>query len=120
MKFTPWIVGGFVFAIALWGVGASAADAFPDQASDTVRVQRLRCEYRKQPLGIDHSAPRLSWTLESSVRGQKQTAYRVLVARNLEALQAGRGDLWDSGKVESNQTVNVLYAGGDLVSGQRC
>jgi alpha-L-rhamnosidase len=91
-----------------------------DRVSKPIWVDRLRCEYRDQPLGIDHPAPRLSWTLESSVRGQKQTAYRVLVAPSIQALQAGRGDLWDSGKVGSNQSVNVMYAGDVLVSGQCC
>ncbi|UCG48830.1 MAG: family 78 glycoside hydrolase catalytic domain [Phycisphaerales bacterium] len=71
-------------------------------------------------MGIDHPAPRLSWILESSVRGQKQTAYRVLVARSIKALQEGRGDLWDSGKVESSQSLNIVYAGDLLVSSQRC
>jgi alpha-L-rhamnosidase len=80
----------------------------------------MRCEYQDMPLGIDHSAPRLSWTLESEVRGQKQTAYRVLVARSIEALQSDRGDLWDSGRVESSQSVNIPYAGEALVSGLRC
>ncbi|MHC4282702.1 MAG: glycoside hydrolase family 78 protein, partial [Planctomycetota bacterium] len=97
-----------------------APDVPSGHISKSIRVRRLRCEYRDQPLGIDHPAPRLGWTLESSVRGQKQTAYRVLVARSIKALQAGRGDLWDSGKVESNQSVNVIYAGDVLVSGQRC
>ena len=88
--------------------------------SKTIRVQQLRCEYQDQPLGLDHPAPRLTWMLESSARGQKQTAYRVLVARNMGALQADRGDLWDSGKVESSQSVNVIYAGDAMASGQRC
>jgi alpha-L-rhamnosidase len=92
----------------------------PGVTSKSMRVQRLRCEYRDKPLGIDHPAPRLSWTLESSVRGQKQTAYRVLVAHSMEALQTDRGDLWDSGKVESSQSINIIYAGDALISGQRC
>ena len=91
-----------------------------DRVSKTIRVDRLRCEYRDRPLGIDHPAPRLSWTLESSVRGQKQTAYRVLAASSIKALQYGRGDLWDSGKVESNQSVNIIYAGDTLIPRQRC
>ncbi len=86
----------------------------------SIRVWRLRCEYQDQPLGIDHPAPRLSWILESSVRGQKQTAYSIVVSRSIKTLKANRGDLWDSGKVESNQSVNVIYAGDVLVSGQRC
>ncbi|MHC4295774.1 MAG: family 78 glycoside hydrolase catalytic domain [Planctomycetota bacterium] len=91
-----------------------------DDTLESICPDRLRCEYQDQPLGIDHPAPRLSWTLESAVRGQKQTAYRVLVAGSLKALRAGRGDLWDSGKVESSQSVNIVYAGESLVSGQRC
>jgi len=97
-----------------WGSDSS------DRASKPIRIDRLLCEYRDQPLGIDHPAPRLSWTLESSIRGQKQTAYRVLVARSIKGLQADRGDLWDSGKVESSQSVNVIYMGAALASGQRC
>ncbi len=91
-----------------------------DRVLESIRIQRLRCEYQDRPLGIDHPAPRLSWTLESPVRGQKQTAYRVLVARSIKALHAGRGDLWDSSKVASSQSVNIIYAGDVLVSGQRC
>jgi len=121
MKYSSWIAGGFLFTIVSAVVGASAIGALADQAAkSSVKVQQLRCEYQRQPLGVDHPAPRLSWTLESSVRGQKQTAYRVLVARSLASLQADRGDLWDSGKVNSNQTVNVPYTGKALVSSQRC
>ncbi|MCX6964504.1 MAG: hypothetical protein NTW41_04040, partial [Verrucomicrobia bacterium] len=48
-------------------------------------VTNLRCEYRENPLGIDVENPRLSWIIEErsqrpEVRGQKQTAYQVLVA----------------------------------------
>ncbi|MCZ6771229.1 MAG: family 78 glycoside hydrolase catalytic domain, partial [Proteobacteria bacterium] len=102
------------------GSAAIAVDVPSDRVSMPIGVQRLRCEYRDRPLGIDHSAPRLGWILESSLRGQEQSAYRVLVARSVEGLQAGRGDLWDSGKVESSQSVNILYAGDVLVSGQGC
>lgn len=91
-----------------------------DRVSKPIQVDRLRCEYRDQPLGIDHPAPRLSWTLESSVRGQKQTAYRILVAQSIQALLEDCGGLWDSGKVTSSKNVNVVYAGDTLVSSQRC
>lgn len=92
----------------------------PDHVSKSILVQRLRCEYEDRPLGIDHPAPRLSWVFESPGRGQKQTAYRVLVARSIKALHAGRGDLWDSDKVASSKSANVVYAGEVLVSYQRC
>ena len=72
-----------------------------------VVVTRPRCEYRVDPLGIDVVQPRLSWVMQSAGPGQKQTAYRVLVASSPEILNAERGDLWDSGKVASDQTIHV-------------
>jgi len=85
----------------------------------------LRCEYRRQPLGIDQLKPRLSWRMEvrdqkSEVRGIKQTAYRVLVATSEKLLKAGKADLWDSGQVASDQSMPVAYQGQALASGQRC
>lgn len=80
----------------------------------------LRCESRVDPLGIDQAAPRLSWLLKSDLRGQKQTAYQILVSSH-EADQVSRtGDLWDSGKVMSSDSINVLYRGKALSSLQRC
>jgi alpha-L-rhamnosidase len=83
-----------------------------------VAVNDLRCEYFTNPLGIDTAAPRLSWQLQSGERGQKQTAYRVLVASSAESLTNGVGDLWDSGRVASEQSSQVRYAGKPLATRQ--
>ncbi len=80
----------------------------------------LRCEYRVAPLGLDETQPRLTWRIESAERGQKQTAYQILVASSVGLLKMGSGDLWDSGKVPGDQTVNIVYAGRPLVSRQEC
>jgi len=72
------------------------------------------------PLGLDELRPRLSWIVESGERGQRQTACRVLVASDEARLAKGRGDLWDSGKVKSSETVGVVYDGKRLSSRQRC
>ena len=85
-----------------------------------IRVTGLRCEYRVDPLGIDVVKPRLSWVLQSSRRGQKQTAYRILVASSAENLEENKGDLFDTGKVESEQSVHVEYTGTPLKSRMRC
>lgn len=87
---------------------------------DGLAVSELRCEYRSDPLGIDSEHPRLSWILASARRGEVQTAYRVIVARSLEALAAERGNLWDSGKVKSADTLSVVYAGAPLGGGLPC
>ena len=107
----------------------------------------LRCEYRENPLGIDVAKPRLSWVIEArsqnagralansekpgetlpgmaagntEVRSQKQTVYQVLVASTEELLKNDKADLWDSGKVESDQSIQVEYAGRALESRMRC
>ncbi|HEX2950019.1 MAG TPA: alpha-L-rhamnosidase N-terminal domain-containing protein, partial [Armatimonadota bacterium] len=80
----------------------------------------LTCEYQVNPLGIDTVAPRLSWRMESSARGARQTAYQVLVASSEQALAADQGDLWDSGRVESDQSVQIAYFGKALTSRMQC
>jgi alpha-L-rhamnosidase len=82
-------------------------------------VQQLRTEYARDPLGIDVARPRLSWTLKSPERGQAQTAYRILVASDPARLAKGEGDVWDSGKVASDRSVNVPYDGPPLSSRTR-
>jgi len=81
---------------------------------------KLRCEYLTNPLGIEDARPRLSWEMRDPRRGARQTAYRVLVASDSDALNDDTGDLWDSGKVECDQSIHVEYAGGALASRQRC
>jgi len=79
-------------------------------------VADLRCEFDREPLGVDVPQPRLSWILQSGERGQAQTAYQVLAASGPTSLSQNIGDLWDSGKVASNKTVGVVYAGQPLSS----
>jgi len=88
--------------------------------ASNLRVLNLRCEYLVAPLGLDERAPRLSWTIESDRRGAGQTAYRVRVSSNAEKLARDEGDLWDSGRVESNQTTHIAYAGQPLRSRDVC
>jgi len=76
----------------------------------------LRCEYHTNPLGIDTPQPRLSWVVTSNERGQKQTAYHILVASRRDLLDRDQADLWDTGKVLSSQTSQIAYAGRPLQS----
>ena len=85
-----------------------------------VTVDRPRCEYQVDPLGIDVAQPRLSWIVQSSERGEKQSAYQVLVASSPDILAHDQGDLWDSGRVASDQTIHVPYAGKPLNSRKQC
>ena len=75
--------------------------------SNLLTPTMLRCEYKNNPLGIDASAPRLNWVIESPAQDAVQSAYQIVC------------DGWDSGKVPSAQSVHIGYAGAALTSGQR-
>lgn len=76
------------------------------KAAPSVSVEDLRAEYQINPIGIDY-APQLSWKLFSKAEGTCQTAYRILVASSEVLLDEDRGDIWDSGKVESAQSTCI-------------
>jgi alpha-L-rhamnosidase len=88
--------------------------------SAAVGIKNLRCEYLANPLGIDSPAPRLSWIINSTRRGEMQTAYQILVASSANLLSKDQGDLWDSGKVSSDESAQIAYSGSLLGSRQSC
>jgi len=81
-------------------------------------VADLRCDYAVNPLGVDSANPRLFWKLESDARDQRQTAYQILAASSEKNLAHDNDDLWDSGKVDSDETIQIPYSGAALKSSQ--
>ena len=88
--------------------------------SSTMMITDMMCEHLRDPQGIDAVTPRLSWVLSSATRGQVQSAFQVLVATTPALLEQGNGDLWNSGKVPSDRSILVPYAGSPLRSGVQC
>ena len=80
---------------------------------------QLRCEFVEDPLGVDVTQPRLFWKLEGRGRAQRQTAWQVLAGSSPGLLDHEPGDLWDSGKVSSDETLHIPYAGRPLKSSQQ-
>ncbi len=87
--------------------------------AEPLHLTTLRCEYSTDPLGIDETQPRLSWRVESDTRGAKQTVWQLLVASSAALLAQDKGDLWDSGRVASDETTFRRYAGTVLKSSQQ-
>lgn len=88
-----------------------------------VNPDELQCETLKNPQGIDTAQPRLSWILDAGkdrARMTRQSAFRILVASSEKKLSADAGDLWDSGRVGSDQSTLLSYTGQPLKSGQEC
>ena len=85
-----------------------------------IELKNLRCEMRLNPLGIDVVAPRLSWEITSFKRNVHQISYQIIVSSSREKLARGDGDYWNSGKVFSDQSIHVEYAGEKLRSRAAC
>ncbi len=110
-------------ALQVLTLGMTDVSAEPGKTSSSqlAAPTRLRCDYRSDPLGIDSTAPRLDWIVSAtapSSRAVTQSAYQILVASAPDLLAADAGDLWDSGKVTSNETNQISYGGKPLVSAQ--
>jgi len=81
-------------------------------------VKNPGCEQRENPLGVDVAQPRLNWILQSDQRGDAQTAYQIIAASSETILEKNSGDLWDSGKIISDETIQIPFAGKPLKSSQ--
>lgn len=92
--------------IPLTAISAGTAEA----ASSAVPVM-LRVEYCDAPLGISVERPRFFWQMKDDRRGAAQTAYQILVADDAKLLAEGKGNIWDSGRVESNNSIQVVFDG---------
>jgi alpha-L-rhamnosidase len=89
----------------------------------SLKPSNLHCECLANPQGIDVPQPRLSWVLQASdpaARGLHQSAYQILVATSPAFLAKDEGDIWNSGKVASDETVGIAFAGRALQSRNDC
>ena len=87
---------------------------FHGTAASRSKPTGLKCDSLIEPLGIDSPKPLLSWKLQDASWGAAQTAYQILVGSKPNA-----ADVWDSGRIASNQSVNVPYAGSALEAQKR-
>jgi alpha-L-rhamnosidase len=106
----------WIWALVL---SVAAGTTFAQQTASITGPVELRVDNLKNPLGIDDPAPKFSWQLRDPEPGAKQMAYEVLVASSPELLAQGKADVWDSGRVASEQSLNVRYGGPALAASTR-
>ncbi len=104
----------FFLSLAKSGLCSSGASGKP------LIVTGLKCDSKIDPLGIDSKNPRLSWLLSSEQININQSAYQIIVASGKDILNAGKGDLWDSGKIKSSHSIDIPYSGKSLETGTTC
>ncbi len=86
----------------------------------SVRITHPTCEYRSNPIAVGTTRPRLSWQIESEMRDVVQLGYRIIVSSSPERLSRNDGDMWDTKKVSSDNTLNLVYSGKKLASRETC
>lgn len=90
----------------------------PSPGHGAIRIQNMTCENRPDAAGASVARPVFGWELASGERGQVQRACRILVATSAALLEAGRADVWDSGRLVSPQSAFVPYGGKRLDPGR--
>jgi alpha-L-rhamnosidase len=98
------------FNTAVTPLASHAAKAVPAPGAPT----SLQTDNLPTPLGIDDRTPHFAWQLSDTRQAALQTAYRVEVATTRELLVAGKPDAWDSGRIDSGQSLGVVYRGAAL------
>lgn len=86
------------------------ANAYANELS----IANLRTEYKENPKGLITAHPSFSWELVSTLRNTYQVFYHILVSDNLNELLKGKGNIWDSGKIASKESIQVPYSGKEL------
>lgn len=84
-----------------------------------LNVSDMRCQHAHDPYGVETQTPVFSWELNSDVRGAGQSAYQILVSDSEKKLSKDIGNMWDSGKVISDESLGIAYSGNTLESGKR-
>lgn len=111
-----------IFFLLFLSIVSEPLIGFSISAITTNEPIELRCQFIENPYGVDVIDPVLSWTIKTSnptARDIRQTAYQVLVASSIDLLKVDKADMWNSGKVISNQMSQVVYAGKALQSSQQ-
>lgn len=84
--------------------------------NNDVIVAKLTCEYLENPLDIETLHPRFSWILESELRGITQKSYQIIVSDDSKSISDKKGNVWESGTIISDETINIVYGGQPLKS----
>ena len=77
-------------------------------------LEDLQCNFQQEPLGVDNPTPGLSWKIYSPEQNVSQSAYQVLVTDSQDKLRSDKGNIWNSGKVNSHVSIQVIYDGDEL------
>ena len=111
---------GHAFICTLLFSLVTGGKLFAGKTGPGIGIQNLTCEYLANPVGIDKRNPSLIWMMKSDERNWEQSAYQIIVSSNASFLKKNKGDIWNSGKVISNENIQIKYEGKPLLSFMNC
>ncbi len=79
----------------------------------------LQTEHLNNPVGIDAAKPQFAWQSDATTPNWMQSGYQILVATSEKNLAAGQAGVWDSGRVDSSDSIDIIYNGPALKSQTR-
>ena len=95
-----------------------------DEQDASLLAVNMQVENLRNPIGVGALRPRLSWASRPvsnrDAHNKKQTAYQILVCSSPATFEEDNGDLWDSGKVQSEDSLYIEYDGKPLQTFQQC
>ena len=87
-----------------------------DLKEEGIAFESLLINSKENPLTVENEQPLFSWIVNAKGYDKSQSAYRILVASSLEKLNENVGDVWDSSKVDRDQSSFVVYEGTPLIA----
>ena len=100
--YTYWLIAVFLMPVANTGFAQKPV------------VVDLTCNYKTNPVGIGTLQPHLSWVIKSTGYNIRQKAFRIIISDNNRSIGEGKGDIWDSGKIASEESIQFKYKGPPL------
>jgi len=100
--------------------GCFLSTGYTQKRISSFKFEEMLVEYAENPINIDAKHPRFSWIISSPQRNQVQSAYQLMVATSAYLLSHNHPDLWNSGKVISNETIQHEYDDNNLRSNSTC
>ena len=100
-----------LFVNLFLGITFATAILFCVSCTEKNKIEGLTVEYTENYICVDTKEPRFGWRMKSDNNSRCifQTAYQI------EVIDEDGNNVWNSGKIESDQSQNIIYNGETLL-----
>lgn len=87
--------------------------------NSSININETTCNHCPAPQVVNTLNPLFGWQMYSKKNGAKQTGFQILVSTTIEKISNDEGDIWDTGKIMSDNSQNIPFSGKKLESSKR-